>query len=181
MPSEHESADKARRLLSRLSAGACAQQCEQCDARQQSVGDYVRTTMDVTTRCHYVHRQSDHQQAGRGDVPGLKGPVAWPKPRAHCSAGRHGKKDQREQRQYPGIFVTGSGQLDVLNDPVIHAEQQPDVENRGGERQPAEKLVTAQRERTGGARPRPNGQHAEDEATRDRAQAQGLRDLPRCR
>ena len=68
----------------------------------------------------------------------------------------------------------------MLNDPVIDAEQQPDVQNRGGECQPAEKLVTAHRESTGSAGPRPNRQHAEDEATGDRAETQGLRDLPRC-
>ena len=33
------------------------------------------------------------------------------------------EKEQREQRQDPGVFVTGGGQLDVLNDPVIDAEQ----------------------------------------------------------
>ncbi len=54
------------------------------------------------------------------------------------------------------------------------------MENRGGECQPAEKLVTAHREGTGGAGPRPNRQYAEDEATGDRAEAQRLRDLPRC-
>jgi len=123
MPSEHESAEEARRLLSRQSLGARTQQCEQHDARQQSVGDYMRATMNVTTRSHYVHRQGDHQQAGRADVRGLKGPVARPKPPADCSAGRSGKKEQREQRQDPGVFVTRGGQLDMLNDPVIDAEQ----------------------------------------------------------
>jgi hypothetical protein len=83
----------------------------------------MRTTMDVTIRSQYVHRQSDHQQAGRADVRGLKVPVARPKPPADCSAGRHGKKEQREQRQDPGVFVTRGGQLDMLNDPVIDAEQ----------------------------------------------------------
>jgi hypothetical protein len=83
----------------------------------------MRATMDVTIRSQYVHRQSDHQQASRADVCGLKVPVARPKPPADCSAGRHGKKEQREQRQDPGVFVTGGGQLDMLNDPVIDAEQ----------------------------------------------------------
>lgn len=54
------------------------------------------------------------------------------------------------------------------------------MENRGGECQPAEKLVTAHREGTSGAGPRPNRQYAEDEATGDRAETQRLRDLPRC-
>ena len=123
MPSEHESAEEARRLLSRPSLDARTQHCEQHDARQQRVGDYMRATMDVTTRSQYVHRQSDHQQAGGADMRGLKVPVARPKPPADCSAGRHGKKEQREQRQDPSVFVTGGGQLDMLNDPVIDAEQ----------------------------------------------------------
>jgi len=123
MPSEHESAEEARRLLSRPSLDARAQHCEQHDARQQGVGDYTRATVDVTTRSQYVHRQSDHQQAGGADMRGLKVPVARPKPPADCSAGRHGKKEQREQRQDPSVFVTGGSQLDMLNDPVIDAEQ----------------------------------------------------------
>src|ERR1700747_865703 len=64
MPSEYQSADEARGLVSRLMLGAPAQQREQHDAREQNVDDYMRTTMDVTTRSQYVHRQSDHQQAG---------------------------------------------------------------------------------------------------------------------
>jgi len=39
----------------------------------------MRATMDVTTRSQYVHRQSDHQQAGGADMRGLKVPVARPK------------------------------------------------------------------------------------------------------
>ena len=123
MPSEHESAAEARQLLSRLSLGARTQQCEQHDTRQQSVCDYMCATMDVATRSQYVHRQSDHQQAGCADVCGLKVPVARPKPPADCGAGRHGKEEEREQRQDPGVFVTRGGQLDMLNDPVIDAEQ----------------------------------------------------------
>jgi hypothetical protein len=57
----------------------------------------------------------------------------------------------------------------VLNDPVIDAQQQTDVEKRGGECQPAQKLMTAHREGTGASDPRPNRQHAEDEATGNRA------------
>jgi hypothetical protein len=79
--------------------------------------------MNVTTRSQHVHGESDHQQAGRADVYGLKAAVARPKPPADCSAGRHRKKEQREQRQDPGVFVTGSGQLEMLDDPVIGAER----------------------------------------------------------
>ncbi len=53
------------------------------------------------------------------------------------------------------------------------------MENRGGEYRPAEKLVSAHLEGAGGTGPRPNRQHAENEATSRRAKAQGLRDLPR--
>jgi hypothetical protein len=139
----------------------------------------MRAAMDVTIRSHYVHRQSDHQQAGCADVRGLKVPVARPKPRADCSAGRQGEKEKREQRYNPGEFVTRGGQLDMLNHPVVDAEQEPDVKNRSGERQPAEKLVTAHREGTGGTGPWPDRQHAEDEAGGDRADTQDLRNLPR--
>jgi len=83
----------------------------------------MSATVDVTTRSQHVQRQSDHQQTGRADVCGLKVPVARPKPPADCSAGWHGKKEQREQRQHPGVFVTGGGQLDMLKDSVIDAEQ----------------------------------------------------------
>ena len=76
MPSEHESAEEARRLLRGLSLSAGSQQSEQHDARQQSVCDQMRAAMDVTIRSHYVHRQSDHQQAGCADVRGLKVPMA---------------------------------------------------------------------------------------------------------
>ena len=67
----------------------------------------------------------------------------------------------------------------MLNQPVVYAEQEPDVKNRSGECQPAEKLVTTQREGTGGTGPWPDRQHAEDEAGRDRADTQDLRNLPR--
>ena len=123
MPSEYESAEEARRLLRRQSPDARAQQCEQHDARQQNVYDYMRTMMDVTTRSQYVHRESDQQQAGCADVCGLKVPMAGPEPPADCTGGRHGKKEQREERQNPGVFVTGSSQPDVFNDPVIDAQQ----------------------------------------------------------
>ena len=83
----------------------------------------MRAAMDVTTRGQDVQRQSNHQQAGCGDVCGLKVPVVGPKPPADCRASRHGKKEQREQRQDPGEFVTGGGQLEMLNDLVIDAEQ----------------------------------------------------------
>ena len=83
----------------------------------------MRATMDVTSRGQYVHRKSDHQQAGRADVRGLKVPVAGPKPPADCTGGRHGKKKQRNQREEAGVFVTRGSQLDVLDDPVIDAEQ----------------------------------------------------------
>ncbi len=110
VPSEHESAEEERRrLLSRLSLGARTQQCEQRAARQRGVYDHMRATMDVTARSQYVHRQTDHQQAGRADVCGLKVSVARPKPPADPNAGWHGKEEQREQRQDPGVFVAGGG------------------------------------------------------------------------
>jgi hypothetical protein len=171
MPSEHQSAGEARGLLSWLTLGTPTQQCEQRDAREQGVDDYVRTTMDVTTCGQHVHRQSNHQQAGCADVKSLKVPVARPKPPADRSASRYGKKEQRQQRQDPGVFVAGSGQLDMLSDPVIDAEQQPHVKDRSSECRPAEKLVTAERKCTGAAGPRPDRQHAEDEARGDRAKA----------
>ena len=180
MPSEHEAAEETRRL-SRPPPGAPTQQCEQRDARQQGVCDDVRLTMDVTTRSHYVHRESDDQQAGRGDVRSLKVPVAWPKPPADTRAGWHGKEEHSEQCQDAGDFVTRGGQLEMLNDAVISAEQQSDVENRGAECQPAQKLVTAQREGMGGAGPWPNRQHAQHEASGNRAETRGLRHLPGCR
>jgi hypothetical protein len=83
----------------------------------------MRVTTDITTRSQYVHRQSDHQQAGCADVRGLKVPVARPKPPAERSTGRHCKEEQSEQRQDPGVFVSGGGQLDMLNDTVIGAER----------------------------------------------------------
>jgi hypothetical protein len=140
----------------------------------------MRATMDVTTRSQHVHRQGDHQQTGGADVRGLKVPVARPKPSPDCSAGGDGKKKQREQREDPGVFITRGGRLDMLEDPVIDNEQQHYVENRGAEYQPAEKLVAAHCEGTGVVGPRPDRQHAEDEATGDRAETQGLRNLPPC-
>ena len=179
MPAEHEAAEETRPLR-RLSQGAPAQQREQHDARKQNVCDYAPPTMDVTSRSDYVHCERDDQQTGRTDMRGLKVPVAWPQPPADCRARWHGQKEQREQRQDAGVFVTRRGQLEMLNGPVIGAEQQPNVENRGAERQPAEQLVHAHREGTGGASPRPNGQHAEQEASSDRAEPHGLRNLPQC-
>ncbi len=123
MPTEYQSADEARRLLSGLPLGARTQQGEQSDARQQSVCDCMRTTVDVTTRSQDVHRESDHQQAGRADMCSLKVPVMRPKARPDCRPGRHGKKEQRQQRQDPGEFVPGGGRLDMLDDPVIDAER----------------------------------------------------------
>ena len=123
MPSEHQSAEEARGLQNPLVRGAATQQCEQRDARQQSVRDCLCATVNVTTRTQHMHRQSDRQQAGRANVRGLKVPVARPKLPAERSAGRHGKKQQREKRQDSAVFVTGSCQLDVLDDPVIGAEQ----------------------------------------------------------
>ena len=67
----------------------------------------MRAAMDVTTRGQYVYRQSDHEQASRADVRGLEVPVSLPKPGAGCGAARHGEKEQREQCQGPGVFVTG--------------------------------------------------------------------------
>ena len=59
----------------------------------------------------------------------------------------------------------------MLNDPVIDAKQQPHVKSRSSECRPAEKLVTPEREGSGGAGPRPDGQHAEHETRGHRAQA----------
>lgn len=123
MASENECAEKARGLLSRLSLGARTQQREQHAARQQSVRHNMRATLDITTRSDDVHRQRDHQQAGRAHVCRLKGAVARPKPRADCRASRHGKEEEREQRQHSGVFVTGRRQLHVLDNPVIDPER----------------------------------------------------------
>lgn len=82
MPSEDESTESARRLMSRLSLRACPQQCQQHDARQQSVRDYMRATMYVAAGGQYVYCEGNHQQAGRAHVRGLKGPMTRPKPRA---------------------------------------------------------------------------------------------------
>jgi len=123
MSSEHESTGEARRLPRQRSLGACTQQCEQDAARQQSVCQGMRATMDVTIRPQYVYRQSENQQAGRADMRGLKVPVARPNSPADCSTSRHRKKEQREQCQDPGEFVTRSAQLEMLNSPVICAEQ----------------------------------------------------------
>lgn len=94
----------------------------------------MRTTVNETIRRQHVNGQSDHQQAGGPDVRGLKVPVPWPKPPAQCRTGRHGKKEQREERQDSGVFVTRRGQLDMLDHAMIGAEQYSHVENRGGER-----------------------------------------------
>ena len=80
-------------------------------------------TTDVTARSQHVRRQGDHQQAGGADVYRLKIPVARPKPLAHCSAGRHRKKEQRQQRQHPSVFVNGGGRLDMLEDQLVGAER----------------------------------------------------------
>ena len=137
--------------------------------------------MDVTTRSHYVHRESDDQQAGRGDVRSLKVPVAWPKPPADTRAGWHGKEEHSEQCQDAGDFVTRGGQLEMLNDAVISAEQQSDVENRGA----AHAFPLRGHELLGwlalGAGPWPNRQHAQHEASGNRAETRGLRHLPGCR
>jgi len=122
MPAERETAERTR-ARSRLSLGAPSQQCQQRDARHQNICNYVHPTLDVTTGSHYVHRQGDDQQAGRTNVRGLKVPVAWPQPPADCGARGQGEKEQSEQRQNPGVFVTRGGQLDMLNNAVIGAEQ----------------------------------------------------------
>ena len=83
----------------------------------------MRAAMNVTTRSQQVHCESHHQQAGRTDVRRLKVPVAWPKPPADRCAGRHGKKEQAEEREDSGVFVTRSGELDVLEHPPIGGEQ----------------------------------------------------------
>ena len=123
MPPKREADPVTRGLRIRMSLGARTQQCQQNDARQQRVCDGMCATMHVTTRSDYMHCQSDHQQAGCADMRGLEVPVARPKTPAHRSVGRHGEEDQREQCQDPGIFVTGGGQLDMLNDPLIYGEQ----------------------------------------------------------
>jgi hypothetical protein len=123
MPSERESAEEVPPVLSRLSLGARTQQGEQHDAREQYVCDRVRAAVDVTIRSQYVHRQSDHQQAGRADMGGLKVPVARPDSPADRRTGRHGKKEQREERQDPRVFITGGRQLDMLDNAMIDAEQ----------------------------------------------------------
>ena len=135
--------------------------------------------MDVTIRSQDVYRQNDDQQAGRADVCGLEVPVSRPKAPAHGCPGRQRKKKQREQSEDPGVFIARRGRLDVLDRAVVDGEQYANVEKRGGERQPAEKLVTAQLESAGGAGARPDCQHAQDETSGNRAQAQSLRDLPR--
>jgi hypothetical protein len=122
MPSEHESPREVRRLL-RLSPGARTQQREQRDAGEQSICDHMRATVDVTAGSHYVYRQQDYQQARRAYVRGLEASMPRPKPPTECSARRHGEKEQCEERQYAGVFVTRSGQLDMLDHPVICGEQ----------------------------------------------------------
>ena len=79
--------------------------------------------MYVPAGGQYVYRQGNYQQARRADVRSLKAPVARPKPPADCAAGRHRKKEQREQGQDAGALITRRGELDMLDHPVIGAEQ----------------------------------------------------------
>lgn len=139
----------------------------------------MRAPMDVTVRCQHVHRQGDHQQTGRSDVPHLKSPMLRPEPPADCSPGWHGEEEQREQRQHPGVLVPGRGQLDVLNDPLVDGEQEPHVQGRRSQSKPAELRVSAQREARGGVASWPDRQDAQDEADGDRAQTRSLCNLPR--
>lgn len=135
--------------------------------------------MHVTIGRQYVHRKGDDQQTGRGDMGGLEIPVTRPEPRAGCSPGGQGQKDQCEERQKPCVFVAGRSRLHMLDDPLIDRERRGDMDNRGGEYQPAEQLVAAQPEGTGGAGAWPHREDAEDEAAGDGAQAQSLRKFPR--
>ena len=82
----------------------------------------MRATMDVTIRAEDVHGESDHQQAGRADVCGLKVAVLGPKPPPYRRPSRYREKEQREQCQHPGKFVPGGSWLQVLHDPVIDAK-----------------------------------------------------------
>jgi len=123
MPSEDECADKAQRRLRHPSPDTCTQQCEQHDDGQQNVRYIMQATCDVTTRGDDVDRQCDHQQARRAHVRRLEGAVTRPKPRADRSAGRHGKEEQREERQHSRIFVAGRRQLYVLDNTVIDPER----------------------------------------------------------
>jgi hypothetical protein len=123
MPPEYQPAEEMRRLPSRLARGARTQQREQHDARQQYVGHGVCPTAHVPTGTQYVHRQNNHQQTGRSDMGRLKVPVARPDPPADGRAGRHRKKEECKERQYPGVLVPGSGQLDMLDHAGIDAEQ----------------------------------------------------------
>lgn len=123
MPSEDECADEARGLLSCLSPRARTQQREQRDARQQKVCQNVRATFDVTTRSDDVDRKCDQQQARRAHMCGLEAAVARPEPRADRSAGRHGKEEEREERQHSGVLVTGRRQLHMLDNAVIDPER----------------------------------------------------------
>ena len=169
-----------RRVWRRGSPRAGTQQRKQHYDREQYVGGCVRPPPHVTTGSDHMHGQSDDQQAGRADMRGLKYPVARPQPRAQRAAGRHGKKQQRKERDYPGVFVQGSGRLDVLHHGGIGAEQQADVEDSGAKHHPAEKLMRAKRESGCGAAARSHREHAENETTGNRAKTQRLRDLPRC-
>jgi hypothetical protein len=116
--------------------------------------------VDVTIRCEHVHRQGDHQKTGATNVRRLKSPMPRPKLPAGGSPGRHGEEEQREQRQYAGVLVPGRRQLDVLDDPLVDGEQETDVQSRGTQGEPAELLVSAQREARGGVASWPNRQHA---------------------
>ena len=123
MPSEDECAYEARGRLRHPSPDARTQQCEQHDAGQQNVCHNMRATCDVTTRGDDVERQCDHQQARRAHVRRLEGAVTRPKPRADPGAGRHGKEEEREERQHSRIFVAGRRQLYVLDNTVIDPER----------------------------------------------------------
>jgi hypothetical protein len=51
----------------------------------------------------------------------------------------------------------------MLGHPSVHAERTPDMKKRDGEGYPAENLVKAQREGTGGIGPWTDREHAEYE------------------
>lgn len=181
MPSEHQPAGESGWSLRRPSPIPRTQEREQHDARQKYVYDDALAAVNIATRCHHVNCESYHQQARRAHVHCLKVPMTSPKSRADDSHGRDRKKEQHQQRDDSGVFVPGRGRLQMFNDPVIGGEGQSDVEDCGCEHQPAEKLVMVQRERTCGSGTRSNRQHAQNEATGDRAQSQALCNFPCCR
>jgi len=123
MTPEHEPGVEERRLRRGRSPGARTQECEQHGTRQQNVSGLLRATVDVASGGHNMQRHSDHQQAGGTDVYRLKAAVARPESRADGSPGRHGKKEQSQERQDPGVFVARGGQLEVLDDASIGAER----------------------------------------------------------